>query len=221
MIKQPYTYLRIPAIARTAALLKRKIIYFYNLIMLNLRICILSLVACSISCLSSCTAFRPLKLYQAQYEDSIQPIGPAAISKFNGDYQAISSDSGSITLAYAFTYEEKCFNSKLPGKDDFVRLQVLDERHIKASLFVKGGLLISKTVKGKFTGNSFKFSSSHFRIRLLLNVHRQQTNRISISANGDLLLDTNSGAIGYLLMLPVPLSGSATDTYNLKFKRRD
>ena len=188
--------------------------------MLNLHTYVLVVLACCISSFSSCTVFRTLRLDPAQHEDSIQPIGPATISKFNGDYQVLSSDSNISTLAYAFTYEEKRYYTKRPGKDDFVRLQVLDEGRVKASLFVNGTLVKTKTVKGKLEGNSFKFSSSHFKIWVLLNVHRMQTNRISLSAEGDLLLDTNSGGIAYLVIVFIPLSGSSVDTYNLRFKRK-
>lgn len=171
-------------------------------------------------CLTSCTLFRPLSLAPIQNTDSVQKIGKHGFSKFNGDYQILSVDSNSSTLGYAFTYKPIFDFRKLPGKNDYINLSAIDDRHIKATLHVNGKIVKSKTIKGKLNNNSFEFHTNHLSLRYIFFIYRQQTNRISLSDEDDLFLDTNSGGIGFLLILPIPLSGSSMDTYNLKFKRK-
>jgi hypothetical protein len=75
-------------------------------------------------------------------------------------------------------------------------------------------------LQGSMGNNYFEFHTSHLSFKYVFLLYRQQTNRISLSKEDDLYLDTNSSGIGFLLILPIPFSGSSIDTYNLNFKRK-
>ena len=187
---------------------------------LSINIVLFLLASCCAVGFSSCMFFRPLSLEPVKNSDSLQSIRPAELSKLNGDYLLMSADSASTKLDYTFTYKSIFDRENLPGQNDFINLTALDDTHLKATLFVNNRKLKSKTYKGRLVNNSFQFHSGHFSFTFFINVFRQQTNRVSLSKENDLYLDTNSGGIGFLLIMPIPLSGSSMDTYNLKFKRK-
>jgi hypothetical protein len=170
-------------------------------------------------CFSSCTLFRPLPLEPIHNDKSVQRIGKSDLSRFNGDYEILSGDSSSFTLDYTFTCKSLFNLKKLPGEKDYINLSALNEKHIKATLFVNDKIVKSKIVKGHMDNNYFKFHTTHFSLKYIFILYRQQTNRLALSNEEDLFLDTNSGGIGFLLIMPIPLSGSSADTYNLKFKK--
>jgi hypothetical protein len=172
-------------------------------------------------CFSSCTLFRPLPLKPIHNSDSVQRIEKSDFSKFNGDYEIQSVDSNSSTLDYTFTYKSLFNLKKLSGKNDYLNLSAIDDRHIKATLFVNNKIVKSKTVIGRMSNNYFEFHTNHFSLKYIFILYGQQTNRLALSKEGDLYLDTNIGGIGFLLIMPIPLSGSSMDTYNLKFKRKN
>lgn len=182
-------------------------------------ICSFSIVY--VLCSFSCTLLKPLPLKPAYFNDSLQNLNQPDLSVFNGNYQICSTDTNYKTLAYSFFYSTYFGTQNLPDTNDWISLKVADQRHLKASLFVNGKETKVKTIKGVYRNNYFQFSTSHLKLKLLflIPVYLQQTNRLFISEKRDLLLDNNSGGIGFLLILPIPLSGSSYDTYNLQFKR--
>jgi hypothetical protein len=172
-------------------------------------------------CFSSCTLLRPLPLEAVNNSNPVQKIEQSGLSAFDGNYQIVPVDSSSnSSLDYVFTYKSLFKFKQLPGKNDYLNLSATDDRHIKATLFVNGKKVKSKTVTGRLKNNYFEFHSNHFSLKYIFILYAQQTNRLALSQEGDLYLDNNSGGIGFLLILPVPLSGSSMDTYNLKFKRQ-
>jgi hypothetical protein len=172
-------------------------------------------------CFSSCTLFRPLPLEPIHNSDSVQKTEKSDLSKFNGDYEILSVDSNSSTLDYTFTYKSLFDLKKLPGKRDYINLSAINDNHIKATLFVNDKIVKSKIVKGRMNNNFFEFHTTHFSLKYVFIIYAQQTNRLALSKEDDLYLDTNSGGIGFLLIIPIPLSGSSMDTYNLKFRRKN
>jgi hypothetical protein len=168
----------------------------------------------------SCTLFKPLSLRAANNNDSLGKIENPGLSQFNGDYEIVTADSNSFRLDYALTYRSLFDLKKLPNKNDHINLQAIDGKHVKATLFAGDRIVKTKTLKGRIINNHFEFHTTHFSLAYVFIVYRQQSNRLALSKEGDLYLDTNSGGIGFLLILPVPLSGSSMDSYNLKFKRK-
>lgn len=143
------------------------------------------------------------------------------MSKFDGDYNILSVDSNYYSLDYAFTYVSLLASKKQPTKNAYINLKAIDDKHIKAILFANDAIVKSKTIKGRLINNYFEFHTSHLKFRFLINLYAQQSNRLTLSKEGDLYLDTNRGGIGFFIILPIPLSGSSFDTYNLKFIRRN
>ena len=170
-------------------------------------------------CLSSCVLFQPLPLKPIHNSDSVQRIDKSNFSKFNGNYEIVSVDSSSDKLDYTFTYKYNYLLKDLPGKNRYVNLSVIDDRHLKATLYTDNKKVKSKTIKGRINNNYFEFHKTHITLKYVIIIWAQQTNRIALSPEGDLYLDTNRGAVGFLLIIPIPFSGSSMDTYNLKFKR--
>lgn len=171
--------------------------------------------------INSCVLFRPLPLEPIHNSEAVQSIETSTISKFDGNYELLSVDSNSSTLEYTFTYKSLFDSEKLPGKNDYIHLSAIDDRHIKVTLFINNKAVKTKTVRGRISNNYFEFHTNRLLVKYVFMSYRQQTNRIALSNEGDLYLDTNTGGIAFLLILPIPLSGVAIDTYNLKFKRKD
>jgi hypothetical protein len=171
-------------------------------------------------CFSSCTLFKPLPLEPVKNKDSVQKIERTDLSKFTGCYQILSVDSSSTQLDYALTNKSIFSYRNSPNTNDYINILAIDDRHLKAMLFVNDKIVKSTILKGDISDNYFRFHTSRFSLKYIFILWLQQTNRISLSKEEDLFLDTNHGGIGFLLVMPIPLSGSFMDTYNLKFKRR-
>lgn len=179
----------------------------------------LNIIYLGIVCMSSCTLLRPLPLLPIEKNDIIQRKEFTDLSTLNGNYQLLSVDSSSVKLDFAFTYKSFFNFKKHPGINDYINLSAIDNRHIKASLFVNNKMVKSKTIKGWISNNYFQFSTNHFSLRYIFIIYTQQTNRVSLLKEGHMALDNNRGGIGFLLILPIPLSGSSIDTYDLIFKK--
>lgn len=164
---------------------------------------------------SSCALFRPLPLKPVHNSDTVRTIERSGLSEFNGDYEILSVDSSFNTLDYTFTYKRKS-----TGINDYINLSVIDDRHIRATLFVNDKIVKSKKITGRVNNNYFSFHSWHLSWKYVFILYGQQTNRLALSKDGDLYLDTNNGGIAFFLIMPVPLSGSSIDSYNLKFRRK-
>lgn len=167
----------------------------------------------------SCTLTRPLSLKPFN-NTTVQKLEAPDLSKFNGEYDIISKDTSITTLDYIFISMSKYDLKKLPGRNDYMRLTAIDNRRIKASLFLNNKIVRTKTIKGHLTSDYFEFHTAHLMFRLLLNVFIQQSTRLALSKEGDLFADNNHGGGGFLVILPIPLSFSSFDEYNLKFKRK-
>ena len=175
------------------------------------------LLAVCILCVASCTLFRPLPLDPVKKDEITQKVEKTSLSKFNGNYQIMSNDSVSGALDYVFTYKSGFNGKKFPGANDYINLAVVDDRHIKATLFVNNKMEKAKTVKGNLSNNHFTFHSNHFSWEYLFIIYSKQTNRIALTNEDDLCMDQNSGGAGILVILPV--FGASSDSYNLRFKK--
>jgi hypothetical protein len=170
-------------------------------------------------CFTSCTLTRPLPLKPFN-NTSVQKPETFELSKFNGDYEIISTDTSSHTLEHIFTYSSKFHSRNLPGKNDFMRLSVIDGKHIKASLLVNNEVVKTKIIKGRIINNYFESHTSHFKFRFIINIYEQQSSRLTLSNVRELYVDINRGGGAFLIFMPIPLSFASDNGYNLKFKRR-
>lgn len=165
--------------------------------------------------LVSCGLSKPLKLDPTKDHHP----GIDRLALLNGDYRILSVDSNLVRLDYALTYKELYKYNQFPDTSDFVRLMIVDDQQINVQVFKKGNLVKTKTIKGVFQNGYFQFHSEHVAWRAVFWVHLMQTNRLTLTSSKDLLLDNYYGGIGFFLILPVPLSGSSSDNYNLIYKR--
>lgn len=187
----------------------------------SFRITLLILVVAGVCTFGSCTLFRPLPLDPVKSKETVQSIDRSGFSSFNGNYELVSVDTSSNRLDFAFTFKAPTNLKQLPERGDYIHLSTPGFSKVEAIVFRNGKEVKRKTIKGRMNNNRFQFHSSNLSVRVIFNVFRQQTNRIALLENGDLLLDTNSGGIAFFFILPIPLSGSANDTYNLRFRKRN
>lgn len=150
--------------------------------------------------------------------DEIKKIGKTELSSFNGNYRIESTDSFHM-LSYVFMYKDIFDRNKMPTLYDYINITAIKNRKLKIKLFVNNQLIKTKVVSGKFENSSFNYKSSHLDFFYGFIIFSFQTNRLSLSKEGDLFLDNYKGAMGTFLLIPIPLSGHGDDYYGLKFKR--
>lgn len=158
----------------------------------------------------------------------MQTLSANELSKLDGDYEIISTDTSYPTLARALTFTDKKvlnnFNhiEQLVKKDFRLNIKSIDERHLKVTLYSRNEIVKTKKIKGKLADNYFQFKMRKISpvapFYLILSLFKKQENRIGLTKNGELLLDSYEG--GVLLLLVVPTFGGETDAYNLIFKRK-
>lgn len=173
-------------------------------------------------CLVSCNSLKPVT-----QNNLLQPLNSESIAKLDGDYEVLSSDTSYPTLARALTFTNKkslinFTHDNLNYKDVRLNIQALDDRHLKITVYRRGEAVKTKKIKGTLSDNYFHFNltkiSSASPFYFLLNLYKKQVNRIGLTKNGDLLLDSYEG--GVLLLIVIPTFGGDTDSYNLIFKRK-
>lgn len=173
-------------------------------------------------CLVSCNSLKPVT-----QNNLLQPLNSESIAKLDGDYEVLSSDTSYPTLARALTFTNKkslinFTHDNLNYKDVRLNIQALDDRHLKITVYRRGEAVKTKKIKGTLSDNYFHFKltkiSSVSPFYFLLNLYKKQVNRIGLTKNGDLLLDSYEG--GALLLIVIPTFGGDTDSYNLIFKRK-
>lgn len=170
---------------------------------------------------TSCTLFKPLSLNPVNNIDSVKKMETPDLPELNGDYEIQSVDSNYCTLDNALLYSRMFDLKSKRTKNAYVRIATIDDKHIKATLFVDGKEVKARKIKGRLVNNYFEFHTTHLKFRFIINVYEQQSNRLALAKSGGLYLDNNHGGIAFLLILPIPLSGAARDTYNLRFTRRN
>lgn len=169
--------------------------------------------------LISCGIARPLHLDPPESKDSAMRLTVTSLSALAGDYEILTDDAAMYSLDYMVTHKNRFDREKRPGKGDYVNLAVTGDNRIKATLFLNNKEKKTSLFKGGFKDGYFRFHNSKLSFRTVFLVHSKQTALLSLTKEGDLLLDTNRGGIGFFLILPIPLSGSSYDMYNLRFRR--
>ncbi len=173
-------------------------------------------------CLVSCNSLKPVT-----QNNLLQPLNSESIAKLDGDYEVLSSDTSYPTLARALTFTNKkslinFTHDNLNYKDVRLNIQALDDRHLKITVYRHEEAIKTKKIKGILSDNYFYFKltkiSSVSPFYFLLNLYKKQVNRIGLTKNGDLLLDSYEG--GVILLIVIPTFGGDTDSYNLIFKRK-
>lgn len=178
---------------------------------------------CLLTCLCSCNSLKPIT-----QNNLLQTLSSHELSKLDGDYEILSTDTSYPTLARALTFTDKKvlndFNhiDQLVKNDFRLNIKSLDERHLKVTLYRQNKIVKTKTIKGKLSDNYFQFKMTKISpvspFFLILSLYKKQENRIGLTKNGELLLDSYEG--GVLLLLVVPTFGGDSDVYNLIFKRK-
>lgn len=171
--------------------------------------------------LTSCTLTKPLPLKPFSNMDSVQTIEKDGLSKLNGNYAILSVDSETLcSLDEVFFYLDMPYEKKL-ATGNYVTIKAIDDNHISATIFADNKMVKTKTVKGRLVNNYFEFHTTQLKFRFIINLYSQQSSRLALWKDGSLYLDNNHGGIGFLVILPIPLSGSSIDMYHLKFARRE
>lgn len=178
---------------------------------------------CLVTYLCSCNSLKPIT-----QNNLLQTLSSNELSKLDGDYEIISTDTSYPTLARALTFTDKKvlknFNhiDQLARKDFRINVKSLDEKHLKVTLYSQNKIVKTKTLKGKVSDNYFQFKMRKISpvspFDLILSLYKKQENRIGLTKNGELLLDSYEG--GVLLLFVMPTFGGDTDAYNLIFKRK-
>lgn len=172
---------------------------------------VISISFCSIS---SCV----LPLDSIKNFDEIKKIEHTELSCFNGNYRIESTDSSKM-LAYVFLYNDLFDRTNMPTIYDYINITAVKNKKLRIKLFVNNELIKTKVISGVFDNSSFLFKNSHVDFFYGIIAFRNQTNRLSLSAQNDLFLDTNYGGIATFLLMPIPLSGASQYQYGVKFKR--
>jgi len=180
-------------------------------------------IFCLVTCLFSCNSLKPI----AQ-NNLLETLTSSELSKFDGDYEIISTNTSYPTLARALTFTDKSVLNNFNHIDQFAKkefrlnIKSLDERHLKITLYSGNKIIKTKTLKGKLSDNYFQFKMTKISpippFYLILSLYKKQKNRIGLTKSGDLLLDTYEG--GVLLLVVVPTFGGDSDAYSLVFKRK-
>ena len=55
---------------------------------------------------------------------------------------------------------------KFPGENDYMNLSAIDDRHLKATLFVNDKLVKSKTIKGSMNNKLFRVPHKSFLFKI-------------------------------------------------------
>ena len=171
---------------------------------------------------SSCTLLSPLSLKPPEKNAAEQRSEIVSLSQFNGEYLMFPDgiSPGNYSLDDLFTYKSVFSSDKLPEPNDYIRLQAIDERRLKATLFVNDRIVKSRIIKGRRSGSFFEFHRSHMAFKFISTIYSKQTGRLTLTKEQNLCMDINSGGIAFFLFVPIPLSGSAHDTYSLMYLRR-
>lgn len=180
--------------------------------LLGITICFLSY--------TSCVIFQPLPLAPPVRSDSLPVQARIKLSDLNGDYKIYSDDTSRHDLAYALTYFRPYKVKKSAQENGFVRLQAVSDKRIDATVFIDGIQKKTKKLKGKVTDSYFYFHNNRYSFSIIFLVYEKQSNRLFLSKTGDLVLDTQAGGLGFLIFLPIPLSGATDGRYHLQFNRK-
>ncbi len=167
---------------------------------------------------SSCNTIKPIV-----QNDSLQTLTENDLSKFNGDYGIFSTELSSTTSEFALTYGRKFDLQSLPKTNDRINLASMDHKHLKVSVYKNDKLVKTKIIRGYLAQNYFQYKLTHLSFLhpfyFIINGYSTQRNRIGLLKNGDLTLDTETG--GVLLLVVMPTFGSGDAHYNIVFKRKN
>jgi hypothetical protein len=178
-----------------------------------MRFIITALPLLLLSCISS-------HLPAVDAKDTRKMLSTENYTNLNGSYQIMSVDSLDVSLDYYLTFKGSFDYIKKPGLHDFVTLTFLNEHFLNIKVYENETLTKSKIMKVKLSNGSFLCNRrviSPFYVAF--NVFRDQKMRISCTANGDLLIDLIDGSIGFLFFIPIPLSGTSNQNFNLVYKK--
>ncbi len=141
-----------------------------------------------------------------------QPLSEATISKLNGDYDVQSKKSYNITLDFALTFDKDPNLTK-------VTIETIDGKHIRAKLYNRDSLIISRIIKGKIKDDYFVFTRRNVSpFWFIINGFGKKTARLGVLNNGDLIADSRHVIVGTIIILP--FTGGREQVYDLIFTKQ-
>jgi hypothetical protein len=122
-------------------------------------------------------------------------------------------------LAFVFTFNNYFSPKRLPGECDRVRLTALGKNRLQVTVLSHSTVITKKVIKGRLTESQFSFKVQKISpIYLILNGYNWQTNQLTIIDNGSLSVDTKSGGLWFLTVIPT--FGGRSQVQNLIFSRK-
>ena len=147
------------------------------------------------------------------------PLTAENLHLLNGTYKRNPVNSPNISKGYDQSNLFRCFYLK-PDRygwtdslqNDFVKIEVIQDKKVKITLLRNGHVEKSKALKGKLVQNTFEFNKRFFLIPLLfINFAETRKTRVELLQNGNLLIDTSYQAIANFLIFPWELSNYGDD----------
>jgi hypothetical protein len=190
----------------TFKILKKRHIFFLNRINAGFILFIFLLF-------SSCSTLKSIT-----ESNDCEKLDKSTLSLINGAYNRFSMDSifsNANDLFWLFSMK----GHNIDRNEDFVKLSVIDERHIEITLIKKDSIIYIRTLKGKLKDNAFEFNRRiKFYPVIVATIYMDSKTRIRLLKNGNLIIDAKSMQYG-LTFFVLPLGGSEKE-YNSIFERQ-
>jgi hypothetical protein len=91
-------------------------------------------------------------------------------------------------------------------KGDRVKLELIDNRQLKATVLSESTVETTKIYKGKIQNGQFVLKRKVLLLPLIVaNIYRNRNARLCVLDNGDLIVDAKTFLFGLSLMLPIPI----------------
>jgi hypothetical protein len=164
--------------------------------------------------LFSCSVLKP----PAEIESQVK-LNRDNLNLINGTYNRYAIDSVKSNPSDLFWgFSLKGYNGN--EGEDFVKLIVEDEHHIRVSLIMSDSIIQTKTIKGKIRENTFEFNRRFIIIPVIVaTIYKDSKVRISLMENGNLNVDAKTMAYGLtFFILPV---GGVEQKYRMEFERKN
>ncbi len=166
---------------------------------------------------NSCISVIPSKKVKYQQLDKNN------IDTINGTYYNLPTDKAfcddkSLWSLFNFKLIRQ-YDTLLDYNNYYVRLNVINNKRIKAELIRNGEIVAKKTIKGKFKNNSFSINRKVrvVGIPFIYFFTRDYKTQIQIDTNGNLIIGYAESWLGLIFIM----SGGDDNYCSYKFKRKE
>ena len=162
--------------------------------------------------LSSCGTLDEIDASSGQNMRSFQEM-----KNLNGDYNVNSVDRH-FSLINIFSFDTAALGIVLDSAS-FVRIKVISEELVEASLYNGSSVVQTKLLKGKLGGDFFtlKPKLSVGPVYVLINFYGSSQSRFSYNYRGNLVVDHERSGCGLIVLFPFMCANR--EGYSLEFKR--